>query len=316
MDVNNPTVLVVGELEQDRLSPVTAHAITAATQLAKGCTLLLCGEPHAEAVAQASQYAGVQSLIQLPACREIAVAENIAPAIAGQMANFTHLLAGESSWSKDLLPRVAALLQSQPLTAVVAIEDATTFVRPSHAGNALNRMRYQGSVPLIMSIRTTAFAPAAQQAEAAPITEGETIRASHGTLFRSLKPSPGERPDLRRADIVVCGGQGLEQGGNFVPLEQLADVMGAAVGATRSAVDAGLAPNDLQVGQTGKIVAPKLYIGVGLSGAIQHLAGMKDAGCIVSINKDPGAPIHAVADYRLVADLYDALPEWQQLIET
>ncbi|MEG3641226.1 electron transfer flavoprotein subunit alpha/FixB family protein [Magnetococcus sp. PR-3] len=307
------TILVVAELQGNQLNPATAHAVAAAQQIAPSCTLLVVGPVTDEVLQTAASLDGVSHVHHQPAALEICTAENLALVILERFKALqaSHLFMAESTWSKDLLPRIGALLGVQPLTGVVSILDAQTFIRPTYAGNALVTLRCQEG-PVLATVRITAFAAVDHTDKPSPVINGPAIEATHATRLVEISQSTNERPDLRSSAIVVCGGQALEKGGDFTPIEQLADALGGAVAATRSAVDAGLASNDLQVGQTGKVVAPKLYVAVGLSGAIQHLAGMKDSGCIVAINSDPGAPIHAVADYRLVADLYEALPQWQR----
>lgn len=220
--------------------------------------------------------------------------------------NYSHILAAASSAGKDTLPRVAALLDVAQISEVIGVVSSDTFVRPIYAGNALATVQSHDAIK-VMTVRASAFDAAAQGNSAAVTTLDKVFEAK--TQFVSQSLTVSARPELGNAGIIVSGGRGMGSGENFGMLEQLADKLGAAVGASRAAVDAGFVPNDLQVGQTGKIVAPNLYIAVGISGAIQHLAGMKDAKVIVAINKDPEAPIFQVADYGLEADLFDAVPE-------
>ncbi|ABK43047.1 electron transfer flavoprotein, alpha subunit [Magnetococcus marinus MC-1] len=308
-------VLLVVELQGESLHPATAHGVTAALQCAASCTLLVIGAAQESALQQAASLQGVELVEHQPVALACMTAENLAPLIRDRFVALqaSHLFMLETRWGKDLLPRVAALLGRQPLTGVVAIQDARSFVRPTHAGNALVTL-HSSAGAILATLRLTAFSPAPTGAQPCPIVTAAECAPSHPTRLLERRHREDARPDLCQAEIVVCGGQALERAGNFALIEALADALGGAVAATRSAVDAGLADNALQVGQTGQVVAPKLYIAVGLSGAIQHLAGMKDSGCIVSINSDPGAPIHAVADYRLVADLYQALPAWLTLL--
>ncbi|MBF0624215.1 MAG: electron transfer flavoprotein subunit alpha/FixB family protein [Magnetococcales bacterium] len=244
--------------------------------------------------------------------------ERLAPLVADCAEGHSHLLAPADSFGRALLPRVAALLGVAMASEVTAILDGQTVICPTHAGNIHTRIRLR-SRPVLLTVRTHGFAaPQPRPGAPAPLdilTPAPEVIATHpGVRLLAFHPAPAGRPELSYAERVVAGGQGLEAGGDFAPIEALADQLGAAVGATRGAVDAGLAPNDWQVGQTGKIIAPRLYIGVGLSGAIQHLAGIKDAGTIVAINHDPQAPIHKAADLALVADLYQALPEMIRLL--
>jgi electron transfer flavoprotein alpha subunit len=270
--------------------------------------VLVAGQGAGEAAKAASQIAGVKKVLHAdaPQLGEF-LAENIASVVVSLAKNYSHILAPSTSNGKNVLPRVAALLDVQQISDIVAVESADTFVRPIYAGNALATVKSKDTIKVI-TVRTTAF-DAVGLSNSAPI---ETISApgdSGLSAFVSREVSKSERPELTSAKIIVSGGRGMANGENFTKvLEPLADKLGAAMGASRAAVDAGFVPNDWQVGQTGKIVAPDLYIAVGISGAIQHLAGMKDSRVIVAINKDEEAPIFQVADYGLVGDLFQLVP--------
>jgi electron transfer flavoprotein alpha subunit len=270
---------------------------------------LVVGSDCQAAASEAANIAGVSKVIvadsqayahQLP--------EAVAPLVAQAAAGFAHVLAPATTTGKNLMPRVAALLDVAQVSDIVAIKSADTFVRPIYAGNALATVQSGDSVKVI-TVRTTAFAEAASEGGSASIDALDTVIEQSVASFVSEELSVSERPSLSSASIIISGGRGMQSGENFVLLEKVADKLGAGIGASRAAVDAGFVPNDYQVGQTGKIVAPDLYIAVGISGAIQHLAGMKDSKVIVAINKDEEAPIFQVADYGLVADLFVALPE-------
>jgi electron transfer flavoprotein alpha subunit len=237
------------------------------------------------------------------------LAEALAPAIAELAKNYTHVFTAATSFGKDVLPRVAALLDVPQVSEVIEVVDATTFKRPIYAGNAIETVKVNAPI-VLATIRQSAFAKA-ETINIKPIT---LTPAATTSRFVSLEATKNERPELSSARVVVSGGRGLQSKENFAMIERLADKLGAAVGASRAAVDAGYVPNDYQVGQTGKVVAPELYIAVGISGAIQHVAGMKDSKVIVAINKDENAPIFDVADYGLVADLFTALPELEGML--
>lgn len=300
-------ILVLAEHDNAALKLDTAKVVTAARAIGDDVHVLVVGH-QCGAVAQAAQaLQGVaQVLVADNNAYEAHLAENVAKLLVDLAPNYSHILAAASSAGKDTLPRVAALLDVAQISEVIGVVSSDTFVRPIYAGNALATVQSHDAIK-VMTVRASAFDAAAQGNSAAVTTLDKVFEAK--TQFVSQSLTVSARPELGNAGIIVSGGRGMGSGENFGMLEQLADKLGAAVGASRAAVDAGFVPNDLQVGQTGKIVAPNLYIAVGISGAIQHLAGMKDAKVIVAINKDPEAPIFQVADYGLEADLFDAVPE-------
>ena len=300
-------VLVIAEHDNASLSPATLNTVTAATALGE-VTMLVAGancRPAAEAAAAVDGVAKV--LLADDPALEHGLAENLAPLIQGLGGDYGHVLAPATTFGKNLMPRVAALLDVQQISEITAVESEDTFVRPIYAGNAMVTVQSADSVKVI-TVRTTAF-EAAADGGSADIEEIGGGGDSGLSSFVGRELTKSERPELTSAGIVISGGRGMQSGENFKMLEDIADKLGAAVGASRAAVDAGFVPNDYQVGQTGKVVAPDLYIAVGISGAIQHLAGMKDSKVIVAINKDGEAPIFQIADYGLVQDLFVALPE-------
>jgi Electron transfer flavoprotein, alpha subunit len=307
--------LVIAEHDNARLKPASLKTVTAAAAVGDEIHVLVAGSGCAAVAVEAANVAGVAKVI-LADAPEYAhgSAENLAVLVAGLAATYSHVLAAATTIGKGLVPRVAAVLDVQPISDVCAIEAPDRFVRPVYAGNALATVRSADPIKL-MTVRTTAFDAAAADGGAATI---ETVAGTGETglsLFVGEDLTVSDRPELTNARIIIAGGRGLQSGENFALLEQIADKLGAAVGATRAAVDAGYVPNDYQIGQTGKMVAPELYIAVGISGAIQHLAGMKDSKVIVAINKDEEAPIFQVADYGLVADLFQAVPELAQELD-
>lgn len=301
------SVLVIAEHDNSELKESTLNAITAATQLGD-VTVLVAGH-NSQAVADAAaQVAGVAKVLHSDAEHyENGIAEELTPLLVSAAADFDYIVTAATTFGKNVLPRVAALLDVAQISDVTAIESADTFIHPIYAGNALEMVQ-SSDAKKVLTVRTTAFEAAATTGGSASV-EALAATDAVGTVTlvgRDLTVS--DRPELSSADIIVSGGRGVGSSENFAIIEALADKLGAAVGASRAAVDAGFVPNDYQVGQTGKVVAPGLYVAVGISGAIQHLAGMKDSKVIVAINKDEDAPIFQVADYGLVADLFDAVP--------
>lgn len=309
------TVLVIAEHYNNKISSATLSTITAAQHWQQPVDVLVLGADIDTVVNDLAKRQGVTRVLSAsnPAFHD-GIAECLAPAIASQAEQYDVILAGASSFGKNVMPRVAAILNLMQFSDVSTIIDAHTFERPIYAGNAIERVKSLESKH-ILTIRPTAFAPAGlgdgfAQCQSLILEPGKTT-----TTVLSRSESSSDRPELTAAEVVVSGGRGLQNKENFALIEKLADSLNAAVGASRAAVDAGFVPNDYQVGQTGKIVAPKLYIAVGISGAIQHIAGMKDAKTIVAINKDPDAPIFQVATYGLVGDLFDIVPELTKLIQ-
>ena len=308
------SILVVAEHDNQALNPATLKAVTAATQIGGDIDVLVAGQ-GAQAVADsAAQVAGVQRVLLADnAAYAHQLAENVSELVAKLGAQYSHILAPATTTGKNFMPRAAALLDVGQISDIVGVESADTFKRPIYAGNAIATVQSSDAIKVI-TVRGTAFDAVAETGGNATVETVDDVFASDKVEFVSEQLAESERPDLASASVVISGGRGMQNGENFKLLESLADKLGAAVGASRAAVDAGFVPNDMQVGQTGKIVAPQLYIAVGISGAIQHLAGMKDSKVIVAINKDEEAPIFQVADYGLVADLFTALPELEQAL--
>jgi electron transfer flavoprotein alpha subunit len=303
------SILVFCDHDSGQLGAATLNAVSAATQIGDDIHLLVSGDTTGTMAAQAAAIAGVTKVLVADGAEYAhSLAENLAPLICDVAGQYSHILAPATTTGKNIMPRVAAILDVMQISDIIKVEDANTFQRPIYAGNALSTVRSDENVKII-TVRSTAFeAVAAEGGSAAIETIGNNGDAGLSSYVKS-ELSSSERPELTSAPIVISGGRGMQDGANFAMLEKVADKLGAAVGASRAAVDAGFVPNDYQVGQTGKVVAPDLYVAVGISGAIQHLAGMKDSKVIVAINKDDEAPIFQVADFGLVADLFDAVPE-------
>lgn len=304
------SVLILTEHDNKQLKGATYHAVTAALQLHHDVDMLVIGWQCAAVAATAMNIVSVRKVLVADAVvYEHQLAENMAAVLALLGKNYTHIVATSSTFSKNILPRVAAILDVGMIGDVIEIVSSDTFVRPMFAGNVTVTIQSEDPIK-VLTVRSTAFPVTGLQEDKGGKLEciSEIIANEH-TCFESQTLTPIERPELTAARIILAGGRGLKSSENFKRLEVLADQLGAAIGATRAAVDAGYAPNDYQVGQTGKVVAPDLYIAVGISGAIQHLAGMKDSKVIVAINNDPNAPIFQSADYILVGDLFKILPE-------
>ncbi|MFZ5792583.1 MAG: electron transfer flavoprotein subunit alpha/FixB family protein [Pseudomonadota bacterium] len=306
------SILVLAEHANGAIREATLHAVTAAQKIGGEIHLLIAGQNCRPAAEAAAKIAGVgKVLLADDAAYANGLAENMAKLLVGLAPAYTHLLATATSVGKNIMPRVAALLDVAQVSEIVAVETPDTFVRPIYAGNALATVQATDKIKVV-TVRATGFDAAPAQGGSAAIETVASAGDAGLSSFVGSELSKSERPELTSARIVISGGRGMQSGENFKLLEAVADKLGAAVGASRAAVDAGFVPNDYQVGQTGKIVAPELYIAVGISGAIQHLAGMKDSKVIVAINKDEDAPIFQVADYGLVADLFQAVPELAQ----
>jgi electron transfer flavoprotein alpha subunit len=303
------SVLVVAEHDNEQLIAATLNTITAATQLSDDVHVLVAGENCAAVAEAAAKVAGVTKVRCADDARYAhGVAEPLAALVVSLAGDYSHVLTPADKFGKNFLPRAAALLDVSSISDITDIQDADTFVRPIYAGNAIATVKSNDSVKLI-SVRMTAFEDAAAEGGSASVEALAAADDPGVSSFAGQDLTVSERPDLTSARVVVSGGRGMQSGDNFAMLESIADRLNAAIGASRAAVDAGYVPNDYQVGQTGKVVAPDLYVAVGISGAIQHLAGMKESKVIVAINKDEEAPIFQVADYGLVADLFQALPE-------
>jgi len=303
------SILVIVEHDNGAVNAATLNTVAAAQAIGGNIDALVSGHNCNEAAEAAANISGISKVIVSDAAENAnGLAENIAPLIAGMAGSYSHILAPATTYGKNILPRVAALSDTAQISDIIAVINKDTFQRPIYAGNALATVQSSDALKII-TVRSTAFEAVADTGGTAKIEQIDAAGDAGLSSFEKSELSKSERPELTSAGIVVSGGRGMQDGSNFGMLEKIADKLGAAVGASRAAVDAGFVPNDYQVGQTGKVVAPDLYMAVGISGAIQHLAGMKDSKVIVAINKDDEAPIFQVADYGLVADLFDAVPE-------
>jgi len=302
-------ILVIGEHDNSQLKPSTLSTVAAAAKLGGDIDLLVAGHSCAQAANDAAKVQGISRVLLVnDAHYEHGLAEELSLLVTGLAEGYTHVLAAATTFGKNFMPRVAARLDVAQISDVVSVESADTFVRPIYAGNAMATVQSKDPIKVV-TVRSTAFDAVSAEGGNAKI---ETVPASETfgrSSFVGQELTVSERPELTSARVVISGGRGMGNGENFRLIEAVADKLNAAIGASRAAVDAGFVPNDYQVGQTGKIVAPELYVAVGISGAIQHLAGMKESKVIVAINKDEDAPIFQVADYGLVADLFTALPE-------
>ena len=304
------TALVIAEHDNASLKPATLHAVTAARQCGGDVHVLVAGHNAAAAAQAAAQVAGVAKVLHAdgPAL-EHGLAEDLAAQVLAMAGGYSHILFPATASGKNTAPRVAAKLDVSQISDITKVDGADTFERPIYAGNAIATVQ-SGDAVKVITVRTTAFDAAAATGGSAAVESVPAVAASGKSSFVGQELAKSDRPELTAAKVVVSGGRALGSAEQFQSvLTPLADKLGAAIGASRAAVDAGYAPNDLQVGQTGKIVAPQLYVAVGISGAIQHVAGMSGSRVIVAINKDPDAPIFSVADYGLVADLFEAVPE-------
>lgn len=308
------SILVVAEHDNQTVKLPTRVVVAAAQQIGGDIHLLVAGEACTAAAEAATGIVGISKvLVADDAVYGHALAENLAELIVELASGYSHIMTATTTSGKNFMPRVAALLDVAQISDIMSVESADTFQRPIYAGNAIATVQSDDAVK-VLTVRGTAFDPVAEEGGSADVESIDLVKDAGVSSWLREDVVALERPELTAASIIISGGRGMQNGENFALLESVADKLGAAIGASRAAVDAGFVANDMQVGQTGKIVAPDLYIAVGISGAIQHLAGMKDSKVIVAINKDEDAPIFQVADYGLVADLFDAVPELDSLL--
>ena len=303
------SILVIAEHDNTNIKGATLNTLAAATQISGDVTLMIAGSDCASVVSEAQTFDGLSKIISTDNDKyKNFLAEDMTELVMSVANNYGHIMAPATTFGKNLLPRISAKLDSQQISDIISVESEDTFKRPIYAGSCIATVKSLDSIKVI-TVRATAFDPIGTSNSDVTVESLDEAKSSDISEFVSEEIAKSDRPELTAASIVISGGRGMQSGDNFHLLDSIADKLGAAVGASRAAVDAGFVPNDYQVGQTGKIVAPDLYIAVGISGAIQHLAGMKDSKVIVAINKDEDAPIFQVADYGLVADLFVALPE-------
>tara|TARA_A200000113_G_scaffold53242_1_gene44050 strand:- start:374 stop:1303 length:930 start_codon:yes stop_codon:yes gene_type:complete len=303
------SILVIAEHDNNELKVSTLNTVTAALEIGGDVSVLVAGSESSSVAEQASKISRINSVIHVddPIYKNF-LAEDLGNLVVSVADGFNYILAPATTFGKNFLPRVAAKLDVQQISDIISVEDADTFKRPIYAGSCIATVKSTDTVKVI-TVRTTAFDASPMSDSSVSVNSGSVVDSLNNASFVSDEIAESDRPELTAADVIVSGGRALGSSENFEIIEALADKLGAAVGASRAAVDAGYVPNDYQVGQTGKIVAPNLYIAIGISGAIQHLAGMKDSKVIVAINKDEDAPIFQVADYGLVGDLFEAVPE-------
>ena len=303
------SILVIAEHDNNELKGSTLNTVTAASEIGGDVSVLVAGSESSSVAEQASKISRINSVIHVddPIYKNF-LAEDLGNLVVSVADGFNYILAPATTFGKNFLPRVAAKLDVQQISDIISVEDADTFKRPIYAGSCIATVKSTDTVKVI-TVRTTAFDASPMSDSSVSVNSGSVVDSLNNASFVSDEIAESDRPELTAADVIVSGGRALGSSENFEIIEALADKLGAAVGASRAAVDAGYVPNDYQVGQTGKIVAPNLYIAIGISGAIQHLAGMKDSKVIVAINKDEEAPIFQVADYGLVGDLFEAVPE-------
>ena len=308
------SILVIAEHDNTNLKGATLNTVAAAKEIGSEISLLVAGLNISSVIDEAQQLNGVTKILSCDdTLYENSLAEEVSNLVLSIADDFSYILAPATTFGKNLLPRISAKLDVQQISDIISVESEDTFKRPIYAGSCIATVKTNDSVKLI-TVRSTAFDPVALDNSAIPVESIDASSSANISEFVSEELAKSDRPELTSANIVISGGRGMQSGDNFHLLDSIADKLGAAVGASRAAVDAGFVPNDYQVGQTGKIVAPDLYIAVGISGAIQHLAGMKDSKVIVAINKDEDAPIFQVADYGLVSDLFSALPELESTL--
>ncbi len=309
------TSLVLVEHDNVEIKGATLNTVAAAHALGGDIHLLVAGSGSGAVAETATRIAGVSKVLHADSVEyENSIAENLAPLMVGLAGDYSHIFAPADTFGKNVMPRVAAALDVQQISDISSVIDENTFERPIYAGNAIATVE-SSDEKKVVTVRATAFDAVQAEGGSAEVVMVDGTGESGLTSYVGSELSQSERPELTAASIIISGGRGMQNGDNFVMLEKVADKLGAAVGASRAAVDAGFVANDYQVGQTGKIVAPELYIAVGISGAIQHLAGMKDSKVIVAINKDEEAPIFSVADYGIVGDLFDLVPELEQKLD-
>lgn len=305
-------ILVIAEHDNSELKSATLNTVTAASQMGGDVHVLVAGSACQSVADAAAKIQGVDQVVLVDdAVYEHQLAENISLLVPELGKDYSHIVAPATTSGKNFMPRVAALMDVAQISEIVRVDSADTFDRPIYAGNAIATVQSLDATKVI-TVRTTGFDAALAEGGSATVQKVELSKNAGISSFVSAEIAKSDRPELTSASVIISGGRGMGSGENFALIEKVADKLGAAVGASRAAVDAGFVPNDMQVGQTGKIVAPDLYIAVGISGAIQHLAGMKDSKVIVAINKDEEAPIFQVADYGLVADLFEAVPQLEQ----
>ncbi|MFT5716478.1 MAG: electron transfer flavoprotein alpha subunit [Oleiphilaceae bacterium] len=303
------SILVIADHDNASIKPVTLNVLAAAKAIGGDIDVLVAGSGCGAAAEAAAKAEGVTKvLVADNAAYAHSLAENLSLLVADLGKGYSHIITSAGTTGKDFLPRVAALLDVAQISDIIRVESADTFVRPIYAGNAIATVQSSDSIKVI-TVRGTGFDPVSAEGGSAPVEAIDNVQDAGISSFVGEEMAKSDRPELTAAKIIISGGRGMQNGENFKILESVADKLGAGMGASRAAVDAGFVPNDMQVGQTGKIVAPDLYIAVGISGAIQHLAGMSGSKVIVAINKDEDAPIFSVADYGLVADLFEAVPE-------
>ena len=305
-------ILILCEHEDGQIAGATLNTVAAAKQIGGDIHMLVAGDASGDAAKAAAAIAGVDKVLtSADTIYAHGLAENLAPLIVRLAGDYSHVMSPATTTGKNVMPRVAAMLDVMQISDIIKVENDSTFQRPIYAGNALATVSSSEATKVI-TVRSTAFEAVAATGGSAAIETVDADADAGLSSYVKSELSSSERPELTSAPIVISGGRGMQDGSNFAMLEKVADKLGAAVGASRAAVDAGFVPNDYQVGQTGKVVAPDLYVAIGISGAIQHLAGMKDSKVIVAINKDDEAPIFQVADFGLVADLFDAVPELEK----
>jgi electron transfer flavoprotein alpha subunit len=303
------SILVIAEHDNVNLKGATLNTVAAAKKIGSDITLLVAGSDTSSVISEAQKLNGITKIFSCDNdLYKNSLAEELSNLVVSLADGFSYILAPATTFGKNLLPRISAKLDVQQISDIISVESEDTFKRPIYAGSCIAKVKSNDAVKLI-TVRSTAFDPVTNDNSDVPVENVDASSSSNISEFVSEELAKSDRPELTSANIVISGGRGMQSGDNFHLLDSIADKLGAAVGASRAAVDAGFVPNDYQVGQTGKIVAPDLYIAVGISGAIQHLAGMKDSKVIVAINKDEDAPIFQVADYGLVSDLFTALPE-------